>query len=59
MKNLMMKTLMMLMMTMDMRMGTTMIITTIEKVVLVALWLVATMMLPPLVMGMAGLIMLP
>ena len=58
MKNLKMKTLMMLIMTMDMRMRTTVIITTMEKVVLVALWLVATMMLPPLVMGIASLIML-
>jgi uncharacterized membrane protein len=63
MRNQMMITIMMLLMTIMRRMGTrevaTETTTTVEKVVLVALWSVVTMMLPPLAMGMAYLVMLP
>jgi hypothetical protein len=61
MKNLMMKSIIMLIMTMARRMGTkeatVVIAMSVEKVVLVDLWLVAVVMLPLLVMGMADLIM--
>jgi hypothetical protein len=59
----MMKTIMILKMTRARRMGTReaaiVIATTMEKVMLVALWSVATMMLLPLAMGMADLLTLP
>jgi hypothetical protein len=62
MKNLIMKTIMMLIVTIARRMGakeaTTWIATIVEKVVLVVLWSMTTLMLPPLTMVMADLVML-
>jgi hypothetical protein len=63
MRNQMMMAIMILLKTMARKMGTseaaTVIATIVEKVVLVALWLVATMMLPTLAMGMVDLVTLP
>jgi hypothetical protein len=54
---------MMLLMTMVRKMGTievtTVIATVMEKVVLVAVWSVPTMMLPPLAMVMVDLVKFP
>jgi hypothetical protein len=62
MKNHMLKSIMMLIMTMTRRMGmrevATVIATTAKKVVLVVLWLMAALMLLPLAMEMADLVML-